>query len=76
MVNISMNLPHSKDRSGSTRSDFKIAPCFTCPACPSSNAVHHLEELARTARLPVSHSLRGLRISPQNQHNPLQRVNP
>ncbi|MEQ2293819.1 hypothetical protein AMECASPLE_037404, partial [Ameca splendens] len=68
MVNTSMNLPQSKYCPGSTRSDFKIAPCFTCPACPPSNAIHHLQEFARTACLSVSLSLRGLLTSPQNQH--------
>ncbi|MED6242427.1 hypothetical protein ATANTOWER_004557 [Ataeniobius toweri] len=71
-VNISINLPQSKDRSRSTRSDFKIAPRFTCPACPPSNTIHHLEEFARTARLPVSLSLGGLLTSSQNQHTHLQ----
>ncbi|MED6232516.1 hypothetical protein ATANTOWER_031598, partial [Ataeniobius toweri] len=48
-----------------TRSD----PRFTCPACPPSNAIHHLEESTHTARLPVNLSLRGLFTSPQNQLN-------
>ncbi|MEQ2253984.1 hypothetical protein ILYODFUR_038234 [Ilyodon furcidens] len=72
MVNTSMNLPQSKYCPRSTRSDFKIAPRFTCPACPPSSAIHHMEEFARTARLPVSLSLRGLLTSPQNQHTHLQ----
>ncbi|MEQ2304560.1 hypothetical protein AMECASPLE_028408 [Ameca splendens] len=67
MVNTSVNLPQSRDRSGFTRSDCKIAPPFTCPACPPSNAIHHLEKFA-TARLPVSLSLHGLLTSSQNQH--------
>ncbi|MEQ2283676.1 hypothetical protein AMECASPLE_013993 [Ameca splendens] len=54
MVNNSVNLPQSKDRSGSTRSDCKIAPNFTCPACPPSNTIHHLEEPAHTACSLVS----------------------
>ncbi|MED6288050.1 hypothetical protein CHARACLAT_022580 [Characodon lateralis] len=72
MVNTSVNLPHSKDRSGSTGSDCKMASRFTCPACPPSNATHHLEEFARTARLPVSLGLRGLFTSSKNQHTHLQ----
>ncbi|MEQ2236283.1 hypothetical protein ILYODFUR_010984, partial [Ilyodon furcidens] len=72
MVNNSVNLPQSKDRLGSTRSDCKIAPCFTCPACLPSNTIHHLEEPAHTACSPVSLNLRGFLTSPQNQHTPLQ----
>ncbi|MEQ2245671.1 hypothetical protein ILYODFUR_030365 [Ilyodon furcidens] len=72
MVNTSGNLPQFKDCSGSTRSDCKIAPRFTCPACPPSNAIHHLEDPARTAPLPVSLGLRGLPTPPQNQHTRLQ----
>ncbi|MEQ2252573.1 hypothetical protein ILYODFUR_023104 [Ilyodon furcidens] len=72
MVNTSVNLPQSKNCSGSKRSDCKIAPRFTCPACPPSNSIHHLEEFARTARLPVSLSLHGFLTFPQNQHTPLQ----
>ncbi|KAK5614853.1 hypothetical protein CRENBAI_011032, partial [Crenichthys baileyi] len=72
MVNTSVNLTQSKDRSGSTRSGCKIAPHFTCPGCPPSNAIHYLEEFARTAHLPVSLSLCGLLTSSQNQHTHLQ----
>ncbi|KAK5611292.1 hypothetical protein CRENBAI_019042 [Crenichthys baileyi] len=72
MVNTSVILPQSKDHSGSTGSDCKIAPHFTCPVCPPSNAIHHLEEFARTVRLPVSLSPRGLLSSPQNLHTHLQ----
>ncbi|MEQ2241183.1 hypothetical protein ILYODFUR_022734 [Ilyodon furcidens] len=76
MVNTSVNLPQSKDRSGSTGSDCKIASRFTCPACPQSNATHYLEEFVRTARLPVSFSLRGLLTSSKNQHTHLQCADP
>ncbi|MED6275730.1 hypothetical protein CHARACLAT_029460 [Characodon lateralis] len=72
MVNTSVNLPQSKDRSGSTRSDCKIASRFTCPACPPSNTIHHLEEITCTARLPVNLSIRGLLTSPQIQPTDLQ----
>ncbi|KAK5609600.1 hypothetical protein CRENBAI_003338 [Crenichthys baileyi] len=63
----SVNLLQSKDCSGSIRSDCKIAPRFTCPACPPSNAIHHLEEPAATACLPVSLGLHCLLTSPQSQ---------
>ncbi|MEQ2286117.1 hypothetical protein AMECASPLE_038825 [Ameca splendens] len=76
MVNTSVNLPQSMDHSGSTRSDCKIAPRFTCPVCPPSNAIHHLEEFIHRARLPISLSLRGLLTSSQNQHTHLQRADP
>ncbi|MED6240257.1 hypothetical protein ATANTOWER_018257 [Ataeniobius toweri] len=66
MVNTSVNLPKY------TKSDCKIAPRFTCPACPPSNAIHHLEEFACTARLPVSLSLHCLLTSSQNKHTHLQ----
>ncbi|KAK5619239.1 hypothetical protein CRENBAI_020313 [Crenichthys baileyi] len=72
MVNTSVNLLQFKDRSGSTRSDCKNAPHFTCPDCPPSNTIHHLEEFARTARSLVSLNLCGLLTSPQNQHTHLQ----
>ncbi|MEQ2289229.1 hypothetical protein AMECASPLE_030809 [Ameca splendens] len=72
MVNTSVNLPQFKDRSGSTISDCKIALRFTCPACPPSNSIHHLGEIARTAHLPVCLSLHGLLTSPQNKHTHLQ----
>ncbi|KAK5612809.1 hypothetical protein CRENBAI_006310 [Crenichthys baileyi] len=68
MVNTSLNFPQPEDRSGSIGSDCKIAPRFTCPACPPSNAIHHLEEPALTACLPVNLNLHGLPTSPQNQH--------
>ncbi|MED6283793.1 hypothetical protein CHARACLAT_012573 [Characodon lateralis] len=64
-----MNLPQSKDRSGSTRSDCKIAPSFTCPACPPS-----IRFTIWRNRLPVSLSLRGLLTSPHNQHTHQQKL--
>ncbi|MED6270696.1 hypothetical protein CHARACLAT_013027 [Characodon lateralis] len=48
MVNTSVNLPQSKGHSGSTRSNCKITPHFTCPACPPSNTINHVEEIARS----------------------------
>ncbi|MEQ2261615.1 hypothetical protein XENORESO_012792 [Xenotaenia resolanae] len=41
MVNTSVNLPQSKDRSGSTRSDLEIVPRFTCLACPPGGTHWH-----------------------------------
>ncbi|MEQ2243496.1 hypothetical protein ILYODFUR_007547 [Ilyodon furcidens] len=68
MVNTSLNLPLSKDRSGSARSDYKIAHRFTCLACPPSNAFHCSEESTHTGRWPFILSLRGFLTSPQNHH--------
>ncbi|MED6246568.1 hypothetical protein ATANTOWER_019968 [Ataeniobius toweri] len=45
-----MNLPQPEDCSGSTGSDCKITPRFTCPAYPPSNTTYHMEEPACTAR--------------------------
>ncbi|MED6243262.1 hypothetical protein ATANTOWER_017433 [Ataeniobius toweri] len=41
MVNTSVTLPQSKDRSGSTRSDLEIVPRFTCLACPPGGTHWH-----------------------------------
>ncbi|MEQ2245472.1 hypothetical protein ILYODFUR_028438 [Ilyodon furcidens] len=49
----------------------KFQDRFMCPACPLSNAIHHLEEFARTAHLSVGLSQSGLLMSPQTQHTPL-----
>ncbi|MEQ2308588.1 hypothetical protein AMECASPLE_029687 [Ameca splendens] len=68
MVSTSLNLSQPEHHSGSIGSNCKIAPRFTSPACPPSNATHHLEEPARIARSPVSFSLHNLLTSPQNQH--------
>ncbi|MED6243591.1 hypothetical protein ATANTOWER_023086 [Ataeniobius toweri] len=57
MVNTSVNSLLPKDRSGSTRSNSRLAPCFTCSACPPSNIAHHLEESTHTARLPANASV-------------------
>ncbi|MEQ2304591.1 hypothetical protein AMECASPLE_028697 [Ameca splendens] len=68
MVNTSLNSVLPKDRSGSTRSNSRLAPRFTCSACPPSNIAHHLEESAHTTRLPANLSLCGLLISPRTLH--------
>ncbi|KAK5619008.1 hypothetical protein CRENBAI_004083 [Crenichthys baileyi] len=68
MVNDSLSLPQSEDRSGSARFDYHITSRSTCHACTPPNAFHRSEESARAARWSVSLSFRGLRNSPQNHH--------
>ncbi|MEQ2296319.1 hypothetical protein AMECASPLE_023637 [Ameca splendens] len=64
MVNTSVTLPQSKDRSGSTRSDLEIVPRFTCLACPPGGTHWH----STLACQPQSPGL--ARVSPEPTRSP------
>ncbi|MEQ2207602.1 hypothetical protein XENOCAPTIV_015472 [Xenoophorus captivus] len=70
MVNTSVTLPQSKDRSGSTRSDFEIVPRFTCLACPPGGTHWH----STLACQPLSPGL--AHVSPEPTRSPTSKPGP